>query len=344
MTGGLEASVAADEPSGIAHVDDGHHSLLLAVIGATVGVTILAGGAGGVSIDRPVLRHHERIGGGRDGHVTEVLGVVILAIRNADVDAAPLEDLELAYLLESLRVGHVEGVDPRLLGLAGRHLVAPAPVVVLRDVGNQIDGVVDLAGHALAQFADDVGRAKHARVRQIGDVDGHQLRDIVTVELKLAIDLTEIEGVAQKRIYGVARDEHLDGIAIDRQARELLGVLGIDQIVDDEAAVGVEVEKPVGIDAVDVRFLDRGIPAARSPWSRGVCRGAGTVDGGRRSRRAFCSVGRRLCWATVPLVVSREVGLARGDGLARVRNVDRTGTARTAAGRCRGQESKRYEP
>ena len=182
-----------------------------------------------------------------------------------------MEDLKLAHLLENLRVGHVEGIDPGLLRLrVARHFVTPAPVVGLRNVGNQVDGVVNLARHAFAQLADDVHCADHARVGEVADVDGHQLRNIVPVELKLAVDFGEIERIAEQGIHGVARDEHLDGIAIDRQARKLLGVLGIGEVVDEQAAVGIEVEEPIGIDAVDVRFLDCGIATARGARSSGT--------------------------------------------------------------------------
>ena len=141
----------------------------------------------------------------------------------------------------------------------------------------------------------------------------------MTVELQLAVDLGEIEGVAEQGVHRVARDEHLDGIAIDRQARKLLGVLGVGQIVDEQAAVGIEIEEPVVVDAVDVGFLDCGIAAARGTRSRSLAGVSGLGPACDRGNRKPIGHSEGLAW-TAPGLLGGELGLARGQ-LARVADV-----------------------
>jgi hypothetical protein len=65
------------------------------------------------------------------------------------LDAAALEDLELADERRVLGVGDVERVDPGLLLRRGVARGLPAPVVRLRLVRDDVDRVVDLARDAL---------------------------------------------------------------------------------------------------------------------------------------------------------------------------------------------------
>ena len=313
---GLELGVAADGALGIAYVDDGHHRALVALVAAA---TDRAGG--GIRVDIPVLDDHQGVRGGGDGDALEVL--VVAGVVFAELDAPALEDLQLVHLARVLGVGHVEGIDPGLLFLGRRRSrVGPAVVVGLRNVGNDVDSVLDLARHTLAELADDVGGLDDRGFRHVRDVDGHQLRDVVALELRLAVDLCEVEGVTQERVDRGARNVHLDGIAEHGQARDLLGVLGIRDVEGEEAAVGVEVEEVVAADLVDVRLLDLGHTAAGHGGAAGR-RGPGRVRGRRRIHGA--AVGRR--WQ----LFADELGGARPAAHAAVHRVDRA-TAATAPG------------
>ena len=88
--------------------------------------------------------------------------------------------------------------------------------------------------------------------------DRHQLRDVVPFELQLVAHLTEIERVPQQGVDGVAGDEHLDRIAVDRQPGDALRLLGVVDVVDHEPAVRVEIEEAVLVDLVDVGLFHVG--------------------------------------------------------------------------------------
>ena len=280
---GVELGVQADVAGRIADVDHGDDGLLRAERGATR-VRVVRDPAVGL----PVLDDVQRVRGGREREAVEVAvdGAVVVA----GLHAAALEDLELVDELRVLRVGDVEGVDPGLL-LVRVDVAVPAPVVeppavvALRDVGDDVDRVVDLARHAFLELADDVDRLQHLRVREIRHVDGHELRGVVALELLAARVLREIERIADERVDGVAVDVHLDRVAVHRQARDARGVLRILEVVDHEAAVGVEVEEAVLIDAVDVRLFDRARAAVRCGGRAGR-RGLAAVIGAAGRRRA----------------------------------------------------------
>ena len=262
--GRLELGVQADDARGIAHVDDRDDRELVALVGA-------AGRAPhdalrGILPDRhaPVLDDHERVRRRGDRDAVEV--AVVRRVLVVELDAAALEDLELVDDGRVLGVGDVERVDPRLLLRRREPRRLPAVPVRLRLVGHDVDGVVDLARHALAELAHDVGGLEQLRVRGIGDVDRDELRDVAAVEHERAVLLREIEHVGEERVDGGALDEHLDGRAVDGQPAEELRVLRVGHVVREEAPVGVEIEEAVVVDAVDVGLLDVGDPAT---WGRG---------------------------------------------------------------------------
>ena len=146
LTAGLEAGVAADGALGIADVDDREHRELVAFVASAA----RRGARAGVAVHVPVLGHHQRVRRRGDVHALEVL--VVALVGAAELDAAAFEDFELADLLEILGIRDIERIHPRLFRGGGRGArgVPPGVVVALRHVRNHVDGVLDLARHALA--------------------------------------------------------------------------------------------------------------------------------------------------------------------------------------------------
>ena len=66
-------------------------------------------------------------------------------------------------LLDATWIGYVEGVYSRLLFLLFA-IVVPSPPVVTRDVGDDVDSVVDLARDTFAQLSFDIESLEDARL------------------------------------------------------------------------------------------------------------------------------------------------------------------------------------
>ena len=63
------------------------------------------------------------------------------------------------------------------------------------------------------------------------DVNRHQLRNVVAFELELTCLLLQIQNVLEEREDGLAGDEHLDRVSEDGNARNLLGLRRVRQVV-----------------------------------------------------------------------------------------------------------------